>query len=284
MKADDLAGEKLRSAPATSHLVLFAGLGTQAEREISELLTRAGMRGLWLGPPARALAAAAHARFDVAVFAVDEPMATAARDFDRWRRTLRCPLLVLADGSDEVDEIIALELGADAVLPRSVSARRLRAQLLTLTRGAPTSVAAAAQAAAAPARPPAQAEGWTLDRVLNRLVKGARVVDLTQTQAALLQVLMDDAPRVVPRARLLGAVAGGRELNARSVDVYVARLRQRLRERHVDDLQVDGVRGRGYALVRTPNPLGESIEALRRWHPPLGWSAAAAAAAADVAG
>src|SRR5688572_12685169 len=108
MRADDDAGE-LRSAPVPSHLVLFAGLGNQPDREVSDLLARAGMRGVWLGTPARAMAAGAHARFDAAVLAIDEPMSMAARHFDTWRRALRCPLLVLADRDDEVDEIIALE-------------------------------------------------------------------------------------------------------------------------------------------------------------------------------
>lgn len=264
MKADDLAGD-LRAAPAPSHLVLFAGLGTQPDREVTELLSRAGMRGVWLGTAARALAASAHARFDAAVLAIDEPMSTAARHFDDWRRLLRCPLLVLADGDDEVDEIIALELGADGVLPRGVNPRRLRAHLLTLTRAA---MAAPPQASGSAAMPPvamSQADGWTLDRVMNRLECAGRRVDLTETQAALLQVLIDDAPRVVPRSRLLAAIAHGRELHARSVDVYVARLRQRLREQRVDELQISGVRGRGYALVHARGRDAEPISRMPLW-------------------
>ena len=47
------------------------------------------MRGVWLGSATRAMAAGAHARFDAAVLAIDEPMAAAARHFDAWRRALR---------------------------------------------------------------------------------------------------------------------------------------------------------------------------------------------------
>lgn len=268
MKADDSTGES-RGAPPPSHLVLFAGLGTQPDPGVAELLSRAGMRGVWLGNTARALSASAHARFDAAVLAIDEPMSMAARHFDQWRRALRCPLLVLADGDDEVDEIIALELGADGVLPRAVTPRRLRAHLLTLTRAAAGGMPADAAGeplppAAAPPSP--QAAGWTLDRVMNRLENGHRRVELTETQAALMQVLIDDSPRVVPRSRLMAAIAHGRELNTRSVDVYVARLRQRLREQRVDELEITGVRGRGYTLTRAR----DTAPVLRGWQAATG--------------
>lgn len=265
MKADEIAGDT-RTSPTPSHLVLFAGLGTQPDREVSELLSRAGMRSLWLGHPARAFAASAHARFDAAVLAIDEPMSIAARHFDAWRRMLRCPLLVLAQGDDEVDEIIALELGADAVLPRGVTPRRLRAHLLTLTRMPAADERSLSALQPAPAPAASHADGWSLDRVMNRLERGERRVELTEAQAALLQVLIDDAPRVVPRARLLAAIAHGRELNARSVDVYIARLRARLREQRVDEMQITGVRGRGYALSRMHAHTPQPLQALRLWH------------------
>ena len=176
-------------------------------------------------------------------------MSVAARRFDGWRQALRCPLLVMAELDDEVDEIIGLELGADAVLPQPVSPRRLRAHLLMLLRRTHHEVLGEPVADLAP---PLQAAGWSLDRVQNRLHRNDRQVPLTELQSALLHVLLENAGRVVPRSRLLAAVARGRELHVRSVDVYIARLRLRLREARVDGLQVEGVRGRGYTLVVQP--------------------------------
>lgn len=239
-----------RPTPAPHSLVLFVGLGAKPEREMSDALVRAGVRSLWFGSPGQALAAAAHARFDAAVLKIDEPMSVAARRFDVWRQTLRCPLLVMADVDDEVDEIIALELGADAVLPPPVSARRLRAHLLMLLRR--THLEAGDWPLAGSPATTLQAAGWSLDRVQNRLQGNDRHVSLTELQSALLQVLLENAGRVVPRARLLAAVARGRDLHVRSVDVYIARLRVRLREERVDGLQIDGVRGRGYTLTVHP--------------------------------
>jgi hypothetical protein len=71
-------------------------------------------------------------------------------------------------------------------------------------------------------------------------------------------------------------VGGGRALHVRSVDVYVARLRRRLREARVDGLSIEGVRGRGYALDivgAAPSP------GVLRWP----WRAPGAAAAPALA-
>lgn len=235
---------------AAHSLVLFVGFGARPGPELGEGLARSGIRGLWLDQVAQALAAAAHAHFDAAVFRLDSAVSSAARQFHGWRQALNCPLLLLAETVDEVDEIMALEMGADGVLAQPVSSRRLRAHLLRLLRQVEP-------AAREPTRsePPAMAgaAGWRLDRVHNRLSRGARHVDLTDLQAALLQVLLDDLGRVVPRARLLAAVSQRRALQPRSVDVYIARLRLRLAEARVDDLRLEGVRGRGYQLT-VPNP------------------------------
>ena len=236
-----------RSPTSPHSLVVFVGMGARPHAELADGLARDGVRGLWLGRVEQALMAAAHAHFDAAVVQLHERIPVAARRLDGWGRTLGCPLLLVAEIEDEVDEIIALEMGADAVLPQPVSARRLRANLMRLLRrtSADARIAAAAAPEAGPTEPVA---GWTLDRVHNRLQRADRDVALTEVQAQLMQVLMDDFGRVVPRARLLAAVSLRRPLQPRSVDVYIARLRLRLQDERVDELRLEGVRGRGYCL------------------------------------
>lgn len=243
-----------RRAPAAHSLVLFVGFGEGAPPDFGDGLARAGIRGLWLAQVTQALAAAAHARFDAVVIRLDESVALAARQLGAWRQVLGCPILLLAELEDEVDEIIALEMGADGLLAQPVSWRRLRAHLLMLLRRAGAPAGPGPAPVGAEPLPAAAAAGWQLDRVHNRLLRGDRRVALTDVQAALLQVLMDDLGRVVPRARLLAAVSHRRALRPRSVDVYVGRLRLRLAEARVDDLQLEGVRGRGYRLAVAAPP------------------------------
>jgi DNA-binding response OmpR family regulator len=238
-----------RATSVAQSLVLFVGMGPRPGSELAEGLARSGVRGLWLDRADQALAAAEHARFDAAVVRLDESIGTAARQFDGWRRGLGCPLLILAEMEDEVDEIMALELGADGVLAQPVSQRRLRAHLVMLLRRAWPIESATTRAVAAPAPEPARAAGWTLDRGHNVLSRGTRRVALTEMQASMMQLLMDEQGRVVPRSRLLAAASRRRPLQARSIDVYIARLRQRLLDERVDELQIEGVRGRGYVLM-----------------------------------
>lgn len=243
------ASTPARPPSPAQHLVPFVGLDRALAAGLADGLSKAGVRGLWFDRIEQALAAAAHAHFDAAVLQLKDAVPMVARQLGAWRQGLACPLLLLAEVDDEVDEIMALELGADRLLQPHVSPRRLRAHLSTLLRRGTDGAGADLPG---PPAAPLEAGGWTLDPVHNRLCRddapGPRQVTLTELQAGLLRVLMTDLGRVVPRSRLLAAVARGRELQARSVDVYVARLRQRLLDEHVDDLLLDSVRGRGYLL------------------------------------
>lgn len=154
-------------------------------------------------------------------------------------------LLVLDGSHDEVDEILALELGADGLLAHPVSPRRLRARLEALLRRPAAGSAPLSAGEAAPDLP----AGWRLDAVHNCLQRGAQAVALTGGQAHLLRCLALHAGRVVPRAELHEQVcAPESDLRARSIDVYVHRLRQRLLAAGVHDLSIHAVRGRGFLL------------------------------------
>jgi DNA-binding response OmpR family regulator len=231
-------------------LVLFVGAGCRPARAEFSTLGRDGVRCVWSADLDQALRMARLACFDALVI---DAGALAAREgwaLARARTTFGCPLLVVAERSgdvDEVDEIVALELGADAFLARPLAPRRLRAHLAALWR--PRSSVAPPEP---PTTPPAKIGGWWLDRVGNRLVGDDRSVAVTELQAALLQCLLAAAGRAVPRAQLRAALPLGREVGARSVDVYMHRLRKRLVEAGVRELVVVCVRGRGYLLRAEP--------------------------------
>jgi DNA-binding response OmpR family regulator len=240
------AADTSRHAIGTpTYLVLLVGHGVRPDAALQEDLARGGIRCLWFQSVAQALGAAAHAQFDAAVLHVGGALAAVAVRFGEWHQSLRCPIVVVTDQRDDVDEIIALELGADAYLPLPLPARRLSAHLQALVR---RRAAVPAPAETPPAASQLQAGGWVLDRVRNRLTRGEQQVDLPDALASLLQMLMQDPGRVVSRSQLLLGLGKGRALNTRSVDRYVARLRQRLQDERVEGLRIDGVRGRGYSL------------------------------------
>lgn len=229
------------STPDARRLLLFVGPDLRPDDALGTALARSGWRCVWLAGSEPALRAAAHAHFDALVVQAEATGGPPSRQIEALRQALACPVLVVAPCADEVDEIIALELGADAYLSGALAPRRLRAHLQALMRRGDEVAAADEPAALRLGR-------WTLDRAQQRLDSDERRVPLTELQCALLQCLGEQAGRVVPRAALAEAVGGDRALHVRSVDVYVARLRRRLREQRVHDLAIEGVRGRGYTL------------------------------------
>jgi two-component system, OmpR family, response regulator len=236
------------AAPAS--LVLVIGKALQPVAEAADLRA-AGMRCICVATPEQALGVAPSVRFDSLVLhTLGLGGGAVGAWLTRLRETLGCAVVVVAEQADEIDEILALELGADAFLVRPLAPRRLRAPLLRLL--AQRRSGAASAATWARATPPQALGRWQLDRVRRWLSCGATVVQLTEGQTALLLCLADARGSIVPRRQLLGVVNSRDELADRSVDVYVSRLRRLLARRGVSDIEVITVRARGYALHLLP--------------------------------
>jgi DNA-binding response OmpR family regulator len=234
-----------------SCLVLFLGKGCRPGPSERETLSRVGMRCIWLHGTEQALNAARGTRFDAAVLDSSLIEADPELSFPRLRSALACPIVSVAahrGGRDgDLDEILALELGADAYLEGPVTPRLLRAHLLALLRR--TSRAQASAPRVAPVGDAAASgANWELDRTFNRLRGRSSSVLLTDVQCAYLQCLLEANGRVVARQRLAASMPKGQLVHARSVDVYVHRLRKKLKEVGVIDLDIETVRGRGYLL------------------------------------
>lgn len=269
-EASNALGHIGEPPPGPARLLLFVGAAVRPEAPLASLLAREGLRCLGLPGTEQAVRAASLARFDAVL--VDAALVD-GRALGALAAAHRCPIVVLADEADEVDEIVALELGADRYLARPLAPRRLRAHLRALLRrGAapgegprePASDGAAPDGAArspsfpgdlfwpqAKVSPTAalQAGGWTLEPARQRLTRGPRAVRLSHAQAAMLRCLMRAGGDIVPPEDLLAALPRHERLQVRSLRVHVHRLRQRLRDEGVDELQVEAVRGSGYALA-----------------------------------
>ncbi len=230
------------AAPAS--LVLVIGTALQPVAEAAELRA-AGVRCICVATPEQALDAAPSVRFDSVVLHSQSLGGFSGVWLQRLREDLGCTIVLVADTADEVDEILALELGADAFLVRPLAPRRLRAHLLRLIQqrrsGGGVSPASAHAA-------PLALGSWKLDPVRGRLTRGACMVPITSGQSALLSCLAEARGSVVPRRQLLHVVNSRDELAVRSVDVYVSRLRRLLAREQVTDIEVITMRGRGYAL------------------------------------
>lgn len=238
------AARPATTAATPAQLVLFVGEAIRPGAVLSAQLAREGLRCLSLPGAEQALRAATLAHFDAVLIDARLVDGRAARAIETLASTHRCPVVVLADEPDEVDEIVALESGADLYLAQPLAPRRLRAHLSALLRRR-----AAGLPGGSGTRPSLQAAGWTLDAPQQRLSRGARAVRLTPAQTALLRCLMAAAGAIVPAEELRAALPQHERLPAGSLRIHVHRLRQRLRDEDVDGLRLEAVRGCGYALV-----------------------------------
>jgi two-component system phosphate regulon response regulator PhoB len=133
------------------------------------------------------------------------------------------PIIMLTAKADEVDRVVGLELGADDYVSKPFSPKELLARVRAVLRRARPVEAGRALAGGDVA----------LDPTRHRVTVSGAPVDLTRKEFDLLHALMASAGRVLSREFLLNRVWGyarADEIESRTVDVHVRRLRAKLGE------------------------------------------------------
>ena len=155
------------------------------------------------------------------------------------------PIIMVTARTSETDRVAGLELGADDYVTKPFSLRELVARVrAVLRRPAQT----ATEQNLGYQRGPLAID---FDAVSVR-VSGTSV-RLTKREFELLRFLVENRNRVLSRDRLLERVWGfDRQVETRSVDVHVGRLRGKLGQA---GRQIETVIGMGYRFVEEPNAL-----------------------------
>ncbi|MBX3245606.1 MAG: response regulator transcription factor [Myxococcales bacterium] len=157
--------------------------------------------------------------------------------------TERVPVLALSERHDEIDRVLAFELGADDFLAKPYSERELVLRARAVLR----------RALPRPPEAPAKLILGTLE--VDLTTRRARVADrevrLTPVEGRLLAELASHAGTVLRRDQLLGLVWADADAGLRTVDTHVRRLREKL---GASATAIETVRGIGYRLrVDKPN-------------------------------
>jgi two-component system phosphate regulon response regulator PhoB len=150
--------------------------------------------------------------------------------------TATLPVIMLTAKADEVDRVVGLEVGADDYVVKPFSPKELVARVRAVLRRAhppaATPVLRAGTVAVDPARHAAEA--------------GGRPLELTPKEFDLLHTLLESAGRALSREHLLSRVWGyarADEIESRTVDVHVRRLRAKLGD---EGRRITTVKGVGY--------------------------------------
>src|SRR5512143_1569700 len=109
-----------------AHLVLIVAHQRAPQRSVVDCLAQRGLRCIWVDGLQAVVRVAGQVAPDAVVYdaqAEAVPLAAALAQLRQW---FAGSLLVVDRSDDEIDEILALELGADGLLAHPVSPRRLR--------------------------------------------------------------------------------------------------------------------------------------------------------------
>ena len=173
-----------------------------------------------------------------------------------FRQLSDLPIIVVSGRGTEQDKIEALDLGADDFVPKPFLPGELLARIrAALRRAAPLSQEAASSAVQALQKREAAAivlGALTLDPSERNLEFKGHKVPLTEGEYTVLRVLVANHDATVPKSVILEALYGQADAReTKIVDVYISRIRQKLRQ--IDDGEdlIQNFRGRGWSL-RTP--------------------------------
>jgi two-component system phosphate regulon response regulator PhoB len=160
------------------------------------------------------------------------------RRLRRKASTAHVPIIMLTARGEESDRIRGLETGADDYVTKPFSPRELLARVGAVLRRVRPALAGEQLAYA----------DIELDVEAHRVRRAGRSVQLGPTEFRLLRHFMENPGRVFSRERLLDAVwSHDTEIDVRTVDVHVRRLRKALNEDGLPDV-IRTVRSAGYSL------------------------------------
>jgi len=149
------------------------------------------------------------------------------------------PVVVVSSRAEEVDRVLALELGADDCLSKPFGPRELVARCRTVLRRAGRSVG-----------PRIWARDLQIDLHRHEVRQRGCVVDLTTKERELLLALARRAGGLVRRAELIEEVWGSSLWQAdRSLDVHMSSLRRKLGDDARNPRYIQTVHGSGFRLL-----------------------------------
>ncbi|QFU03036.1 Transcriptional regulatory protein OmpR [Halomonas sp. THAF5a] len=153
------------------------------------------------------------------------------------------PIMMLTARTDDMDQVLGLEMGADDYVPKPVQPRVLLARMRALLRRAEPGAAGE------------EARLTFSDLVIDNATREAWLdgerIDLTSAEFDLLWLLASNAGRVLTREEIFDRLRGIRyDGQDRSIDVRVSRIRPKIGDDPNQPHRIKTVRSKGYLFVR----------------------------------
>ena len=204
-------------------------------------LRREGYEVTWVRDGAVGLETFETAGADLIVLDLMPPSMSGEEVCRSIRKSSAVPIIMLTAKGDEVDRIVGLELGADDYVTKPFSTRELMARVkAVLRRGRPVTEAGHVL----------EGGDIRLDSERYEATVRGTPVHLTRKEFEVLELLMRNAGRVLPRDTLMDNVWGADYYgDTRTLDVHIKRLRAKCEVDPHSPGHLLTVRGIGYKFV-----------------------------------
>ena len=160
------------------------------------------------------------------------------RQLKRNKSTAEIPIILLTARGEESDKVRGLDIGADDYMVKPYSTAELLARTRAMIRRYNPLGSGAVL----------EFNGIVLDTEKFKVTRNGQILQLGPTEYRLLSVFMGRPGRVWGREQLLDRVWGeDSDIDFRTVDVHVGRLRKTLTQKNMPDV-IRTVRSAGYSL------------------------------------
>jgi len=223
-----------------SALILVVDDEPKIVRLARDYLEKNGFRVVTAGDGPSALAMARRERPDLVVLDLLLPGLDGREVCRILRRESDVPIIMLTALSEESDQIVGLEIGADDYIVKPFSPRALVARVRALLRRAQGGIKAPAII---------RAGGLEVDTARHTATLDGKSLHLTPSEFDLLVVLARHLGQTLTRQQLMDDLYGGAASGVdRSVDSHIKNLRRKL-ESASDARFIETVYGVGYRFV-----------------------------------
>ena len=231
-------------AAETSRKVLVVEPDGLTRREIRNMCEQDGYMVLEADSGAEALRQVEQARPTIILLEVTLPD-SAGFDVCRELRKLdpSVPVIMMSSRADEIDVVVALEIGADDFVSKPLRLRELVARMAAHLRRARLENAEAM-------RSRLEFRELVIDVNERRTYKAGKEVELTHTEFDLLTFLASNAGKVLSREKILNSIWGYEyPIETRVIDVHIRNLRRKIETQPSRPYYILAVPGIGYRFT-----------------------------------
>jgi len=231
-------------AAESSRKVLVVEPDAMTRREIRNMCEQDGYMVLESETGSEALRQVEQARPTIVLLEVTLPDA-AGFDICRELRKLDpgVPVIMMSSRADEIDVVVALEIGADDFVSKPLRLRELVARMAAHLRRARLETAEAM-------RSRLEFRELVIDVNERRTYKAGKEVELTHTEFDLLTFLASNAGKVLSREKILNSIWGYEyPIETRVIDVHIRNLRRKIETQPSRPYYILAVPGIGYRFT-----------------------------------